>query len=369
MNHAWWMGAAAAWMAAAPCTTAQGQDAGTSDAAEAAPPSEAAALETPRGGDGWGELVRFTAFWENDGTVPRPNSGSDKHYTNGLKFDFAWQPEWADRWLEWMPLSHQFGDAPETAFGLSVGQLIFTPEDIESHEIDPDDRPYAGWLGVFAYWQRSGELSDHMAMSDHIEIDGGVVGPWSGSQALQEFIHSAWPDEVEPVGWSNQIPNYPAVDLTVRRRWRFSTEENSDGVSLQCIPAVGCTVGTVYRQVEASALVRVGWNLPDDFGPTRLADVNAATGGWNDNFGFYLYGRAGGRAVQHNIFLDGPDWKDAPQTVDSEPFVGELTVGAVLLLWRNFEIGYAQTFITEEFDTQDGPDAYGSITLGYRASF
>jgi hypothetical protein len=362
-----WTGAAgiAAFILSALPSVARAQDAPASGAA----PEASSAPDAGERDGGWAPLTRFTFFWENDGAWPKPRSNSDEHYTNGIKLDFAWQPEWADRWLDWMPLTDQFGPAPETAFGLSVQQLMFTPEDIEAKDVVPDDRPYAGLLTFAAYWQRSGQLTDHLAMLDHIELDAGVVGSWSGAGDLQEFVHHTWPDEIDPEGWSNQLPNTAAIDLTLRRRWRFSTEENADHVALQFIPSVGGTVGTVYRQLEADALVRVGWNLPNDFGPTRLADVNAATGGWSDAFGFYIYGRLGGRAVQHNMFLDGPDFASATHTVDSEPLVGEMQFGVVVLLWHHLEIGYAQTFMTDEFEGQRDADAYGAITLGYRMAF
>jgi hypothetical protein len=352
---------ACAGLVLALCSGARAQGA----PAEPAPGADATAAPDK----GWGELVRFTFFWENDGTLPKPGSSSDDHYTNGLKLDFAWKPAWAQDWLTWVPFSDQFGPDPRTAFGLSAQQLIFTPVDITDPDVVEDDRPYAGWLSVNAYWQRSGQLTEHIATFDHFELDAGVVGPASGAQGLQEWVHNTWPEEIDPEGWSNQIPNSLALDLTIRKKWRFSTGENADGVSVQLIPSIGGTVGTVYRQLDASALVRMGWNIPDDFGPTRLADVNAATGGWSKDFGVYIYGRGGCIVQQHNIFLDGPDWQSAPHTVDSEPLVGELQVGIVVLLWKHFEIGYAQTFLTDEFEGQNKPDAYGAITLGYRATF
>jgi len=331
------------------------------------PPPAEPAIEEPR--KGWGELIRFTSFWENDGAYAKPRSGRDDHYTSGLKLDFAWKPEWAQDMLTWVPFSDQFGPDPQTAFGLSVQQLMFTPEDLSDPDVVEDDRPYAGWLSFNAYWQRSGQLSEHIATFDHFELDAGVVGQASGAEALQTWVHNTWPDQEDPQGWSNQIPDTLALDLTIRKRWRFSTKENDDHVSLQFLPSIGGTLGTVYRQLDADAMVRIGWNIPNDFGPTSIADVNAATGGWSTDFGVYVYGRLRGTFQQHNIFLDGPDWGSAPHTVDSEPFVGDFQFGVVALLWKHFEIGYSLTYLTDEFEGQQDSDSYGAITLGYRASF
>ncbi len=321
----------------------------------------------PEGSDGWGPLVRFNLIWENDGSLPGAFSASDEQYTNGLKLDLAWRPAWAQRLAERAPLSGRMEDV-QGAFGLSVFQLMFTPDDLRAEEVIEDDRPYAGWLGVAAYWQRAGRVGEGVAALDHVELDLGIIGEASGAEALQTFVHSAYPDQIKPAGWDNQLGHEPAVNLTLRRKYRFSTAPTDSGLGLHVIPSVGGTAGTVYRRVEADVTVRLGWRLPDDFGPSRIADVNAATGGWTHDWGFYIFLRGGATLSEHNVFLDGTDFRDS-HSVTKEPLVGEAQIGAALQLFRGLEIGYSHTFLSREFEGQNGTHSYGTFSIGYRAVF
>lgn len=342
-------------------------------AACAATPAPASAEDDPETGlvaDAAEESdapVRFTLYWENDGTIPRPWSNSDKHYTNGLKFDAAWHPEWARRLAPHVPFHDQFGDDLQTAFGVSVGQLMFTPRYIGREGEQRGDRPYAGWLAFSAYWQRAGSIGERVSMFDHVELDAGIVGPWSGAGALQEFVHSAVPNQTEPEGWTHQLHNEPAFNLTMRRKWRFSSGATDDGFEFQAIPSAGFTLGTVYRQLEGSVTARLGWNLPDDFGLGRISDVGSATGGRADDVGFYVFGSVGARLVEHNIFLDGNTWTDS-LSVSKEPLVLDLRFGAALQI-DGFEIGWSQTAMSEEFEGQDEWNGYGTLLIRWTVTF
>lgn len=331
---------------------------------------EARAPGETAGGDCWlGRPVRVALFWDNDGGPPGLFADSDKHYTNGLKIDIAWKPEWADTLASIVPFEDHFGGPVDTAVGFSVGQLMFTPRNLAAHRPITHDQPYAGWLAFSVYWQRAGTLTDNIAMFDHIELDGGIVGQWSGAEPLQKAVHAFLPDQQRPNGWDNQLHNEPAFDLTIRRKLRFSSGRTDEGFEFQAIPSFGGTLGTVYRQLEGSVTARLGWNLPDDFGPRRLSDVGAATGGWSSDFGFYVFVLGQARLVEHDIFLDGNTWQYS-QSVSKEPVVLEAQVGVVALLWRHFEIGWSETFMTDRFhDQPGGGDRYGSITLAWVASF
>ena len=64
-----------------------------------------------------------------------------------------------------------------------------------------------------------------------------------------------------------------------------------------------------------------------------------------------------------NIVLDGNLYRES-YYVDKEPFVGRLLLGIGTIIHR-FKITYAYVFITKEFETQDVPQAYGTITVSY----
>src|SRR5690606_11388692 len=95
-----------------------------------------------------------------------------------------------------------------------------------------------------------------------------------------------------------------------RRRWRVDLLPEDLPVGLQFIPGGGFDVGNMNTSARVDLIGRLGWNLPDDFGPSRLLDLRDATArrGQHDELGdwsVYLYGRLAGRAVARDIFLDG----------------------------------------------------------------
>jgi lipid A 3-O-deacylase len=317
---------------------------------------------------GWGTPVRISLFWENDGTGAKIIDRTDRHYSNGLLFDMAWQPDWADDLAPHMPFADAFGANPRTAFGFTIGHQIHTPEDISTSEPIPDDWPYSGYVYASIYWQRESVRPNSIPTADHFELDFGVVGPWAGGRNIQQGVHRAF-SEPDINGWSNQLSNEPAINLTVRKKWRLTTGAYDNGVEVQCIPSTGFILGTVHRRLEGDVTVRFGMNLPDDYGPPRLADVGIATGdGWSEGFGWYVFARGGARVVQYNMLLDGNQWKDS-LGVESLPLIGEAQIGAVVRLFDLIDIGYSQTFKTHEFESQSGSDAYGAWTISFSRTF
>ena len=304
-------------------------------------------------------------YWDNDGAIIKRNNAQDRHYTNGNAITFAHQPAWAEGFADTATLGESF-DA--TAAGYIIGQLIFTPENTLATQLIRNDRPYAGYLFAGAYLQRANDNT-----FDHVQLDLGVVGPASQADHIQKDIHE-WLDLDEPRGWQNQLHDEFTTQLYLRRKWRrdmpsitlFDTE-----IQHQLIPQVELAVGSVYRNASAGATWRFGHNLPDDFGPGRMADVRSETGSTPHNTGGYGFIRVAGRVVEHDLFLEGNNYKDS-HGVDAETFVGEIQTGVALYHrykgWL-FNANYSQTFVSEQFDGQDGSDAYASIMLAASKGF
>lgn len=309
------------------------------------------------------DYLSLTLYWENDSTHAKPNNPTDEHYTFGGGFSVAHQPDWAWDVAEWMPFADAFGRPDQVAVGYIAAIQIFTPEDIHLEDPPTNDRPYAGYLFGGAFFQRAKQLSPRIATLDHFQLDIGVIGPSSLAEDAQTWVHEQ-SGATEPEGWQTQHPDEFAIQAFIRKKWRIDLDEPGE-FDVQLIPQVGGALGLVYRHLEASATLRTGWNVPTDFGPGRLEDVAAATGGPRQGFGFYVFGRAGGKFVDHNVFIEGSNYHDS-RGVDEEPLVGEFE-GGLRFTWRGdrwgLEAGYSQTHMTEAFETQDGGDSYGAYTL------
>lgn len=304
---------------------------------------------------------RVTMYWENDGQYFKPNDPTDEQYTNGTAFSAAGPAPLADDIGSWMPFSDHFDD-PQYRLGFIIALQIFTPDDLSTTAPITDDRPYAGYLYVGSWWQRSDERT-----MDRIELNFGTTGPASGAEGAQKWIHDVIGDP-EPMGWDNQIGNELQFDAKVQRKWRFNLYEADRDFAVQIIPNAALTLGTAHRNVGGDVTLRAGWGIPDDFGPSRLAEPSVPVDTWRDDFGIYGFVRVGGAWVQHDVMLDGNNFRDS-LSIDKEPLVGELQAGVVIRVYRYFEFGYSQTFLTPQFKGQGDGHSYGAYTFGLSIPF
>src|SRR4051812_10325309 len=260
-----------------------------------------------RGAAGRGPLI--TLIEENDDFA----LNGDQHYTQGLKISYLYSDERMPDWS--FALAHtipEFGlDVQAPRFGYTVGQNIYTPGNIRTPAAMAYDRPYAGWLYFGMILQRRGEQFGVPA-NDNFEVDLGFIGPESFAAQAQAWWHTlgGW---LVPRGWGNQLSTEPAIDIKYNRQWKFST--TSQGVGLEFIPNAGFSLGNVMTYAGAGAMVRFGYNIPDDFGVQTIDSLANQTGDRfvrTHPFGWYIYAGAEGRAVLHNAFLDGNLYQPSP---------------------------------------------------------
>lgn len=323
--------------------------------------------------------MRFDILGENDGGVLKYIDPTDRHYTNGIKFSLAWQPDWAQNIADAIPFADHFENM-QTAFGLVLGQDMYTPEIITTITPDPTDQPYAGWLYTGAYVQRA---NGDRNLFDHLEINLGMLGPSSGAKGAQQAIHDLIGDQEDPSGWGSQLGDEFGFNLIYQRKWRYplipgthpaaSTTNDMNDINnvmgqsswgADFIPQVGFILGTMQRQANLGFTARWGWNLPDDFGPARLRDLGDATASTTPNsrnLSAYLFAQINGTAVEHNTFIEGNNYKSSPGH-DAKPLVGDATVG-FSVAWKYFQLTYYQTFMTDTFDGQRGSDSYAGMLL------
>ena len=291
----------------------------------------------------------FQAYVENDSRMLKPNHKTDRHYTHGTKLVYLTQPGW--QWLEDFSQWHFAEDdqAVDTAIGYFLGQHIYTPDHPDQPwKRNPKDRKYAGWLYVGLFAQRATD-----DMMDHVELNVGVIGPSSQAQSVQESIHELL-DSSKPRGWDDQIGDEPAADFTFMRQQRLMDGWLAPTESTDVIAEYGFTAGSVHRHLQAGVTFRYGYNLGKTFIPGRLELPSGASSLRAEPVqSTYLFTRFAGKAIEYNRFLTG---------LDHEPFMGEFQIGAVYKRNR-LEVGYSQTFYTQEFEEQSGVDSIGAVTV------
>lgn len=315
-------------------------------------------------------VATVNLYFEND-----LFANTDRNYTNGVKLswispdlsdyrDSPNLPRWAGGLIRHLPFIHEPGLQRHVV--IALGQSIHTPEDITSTSLIPDDQPYAGWL-YFAI----GLHSQSPTRLDSMEINFGVVGPWSLAKHAQDFVHRVRKLE-RPLGWHNQLRNEPALNITWERRWRtLAFDFGSSGWGFDSILHLGASLGNVHTYANLGGEWRLGWNLPSDFGtgsirqagdttaPSKASDPRLRPGQW----GFHVFAGVDGRAIARDIFLDGNTFRDS-HSVDRRPWVGDFTAGAALLV-RSWRVSYTQVVRSRQFKQQDGHHAFGSINVAY----
>ncbi len=288
---------------------------------------------------------------------------SDRNYTNGVRATWLSAegdvPVWVSEPASHVPFFESDGKL-RVLFGL--GQNLYTPTDITVRNLQPNDRPYAGWL-----YGSVGLVSDNGHILDNLQLDIGVVGPAAMGSQVQEFVHDLI-DTRDPSGWDNQIDNEPGLVLFYERKWRSLYEFGTflPGYGVDATPHAGAALGNVFTYGAAGLTLRFGKNLPADYGPPRIRPSLPGSSFFisDGSFGWYLFAGIEGRAIARNIFLDGNTFGGS-HSVEKNPLVGDLQIGAAVS-WDQWRLSYTQVYRTREFDTQSNDDIFGSVSLSYR---
>lgn len=297
-------------------------------------------------------------------------AGTDRHFTNAIRLSWITAPKpLAQSWLHGAVRDvYRPTASPVIRYGFTVGQSLYTPEDISAPQLLVDERPYAGWLyGAvsFAVEADSSAFGTNLDLLDTVELQLGVVGPAALGRETQQFVHNIIGAQ-RPNGWDNQLEDELGVALIFDRKARLPTVR-SEGVELDAIPGFSVSVGNVDTSLTLGGIVRFGQGLDVDYGVPRVRpnftgleafDAPAGGNAW------YVFAGATGRLVLRNIFLDGNSFKDSHR-VDKRPLVGDFQLGAAMILDR-VRLTLTFNLRTKEFEGQNLPDRWGAFSAAVR---
>jgi lipid A 3-O-deacylase len=307
----------------------------------------------------------FTVYIENDWF-----GGTDRHYTNGFKAawfsaDLAgwYQQGWRKALAESLPFVNREGG--QKNFGVALGQNMYTPQDQDSSVPDPTDRPYAGWTYLeFTFLSKTERLADMVA------IQIGMVGRHSYAQDIHHLVHDLT-NNVQAYGWAHQLHDEVGVNLIYERKLRLFGRSLSGDLGIDLVPHIGVSLGNVQTYANTGATVRLGINLPSDFGVQLIRGAGGANSPIDDNdprvaqnrdWSVFVFAAGDGRAVARDIFLDGNTFKDSP-SVDKRPFVADLSYGFGLIA-GSWQLTFTQVYRTREFETQPHKyNEFGSLSI------
>lgn len=306
-----------------------------------------------------GGTTYFTLAVENDSL----GSGSDRHYTSGVRATWLSPGKEPSGFAtELMNLFGSSGSPTPGASYFSVGQNLYTPEDIAAADPDPDDRPYAAFLYASRGYTRA--LGNRI---DNIELTLGVVGPLALGEPTQQAVHQVL-GATDPKGWDAQLDNEIGVNVAWERRWPGASVARIGDLQSRLMPHVGVAVGNVYAHASAGLTWQI---LPDSHHwqspPLRVRPAIPGSGffysdrsgpGWSFFTGVEL------RAVGRNIFLDGNTFESSP-SVDKKPFVVDANAGLTLSFER-LRVAYTLNWRSREFDGQQNAHLFGALSVSRR---
>lgn len=308
----------------------------------------------------------FGVYVENDARVVG-GPGSDQGYSSGIKFSYLSAedriPSWANPALSTMNILEQERRKSKSNFGFALGHQIYTPNNTTTSDFIPNDRPYAAWLYM--------AFSAHFKTPTHghyWELALGVVGPEAMGPSVQNEFHRII-GSARVNGWEHQLGTEPTLQLSYQQRLKsFEVFQNRSRV-FDVIPFYGAGLGNVLVAAHAGALVRIGYHLPDDLGPTRPSPtggdifISPKPTGPHSDWSFYGFAGARGHAIAHSIFLDGNTFRKS-HSVKKYPFVGETEFGAAGEL-GNWNLIWRFVTKTPEFEEKSRFNSFGSMTLSY----
>lgn len=288
-------------------------------------------------GDQWFDSYRtFSVYLENDALAKWRDETTDESFTQGLRmvWEFGVWPEWAGKAHHRLSLlsllrSKRFATADDrctpqrtrisgacgtVSFGL--GQTIYSPVDIITTDLQPQDQPFAGWL-----FASMGLHARHGRWQSGTELVVGVTGPPSFARNTQSLAHWTWSQgAAKPGGWDNQLKRaghaglmqtyaVHAVEYCRKGQWACSGGIE-EGRIFDLSPRVELIGTSAMLRASGGAMVRLGYGFPDALGQripaTASARARSSPGNSNRNkWWFAVFAGGDWRAVGHNSFLSG----------------------------------------------------------------
>ena len=304
-----------------------------------------------------------TIQYEND----MIGAATDKHYTSGVRASFVADPSWgwvydSAKWVsKFMPEAFT-GKDPVMTYTASLGQSLYTPEDIRETNVITDDRPYAGWtygtVGAVADDWKSDTLHQ-------ISLDVGFIGPFSLGEETQTFVHKVI-DSPKPKGWDHQLKTELGLQLNYGVQKRFGTETGLPFFDeIDVVPHATFALGNVFTYGAMGGTVRIGTGLDVDYGPPRIRPSLPGSGlvRKRDVAGFYLFAGLEGRGVARNIFLDGNTFAES-HDVKRIPWVTDAQAG-IAATYGPVRASFTYIWRSPEFEGQRGGDQFSAFSVSY----
>jgi lipid A 3-O-deacylase len=297
----------------------------------------------------------FSVSWENDLVTGKDGGG----YTNGIYFSLGQRndpgEEITQAPLLTLPLAWMVDDDPTYAYKLhSLGQAMVTPEDITKEIPDPADAPYAGLL-----YLRSTYVVVKDDFSDHVATLVGIVGPSSGAEQTQKFVHKLVGSD-QPKGWDYQLKDKFVWQIQRTAVWRFSATDSSPFDAVVLADLAG---GNLESRAGAGLFFRAGNGLARNYSTmgflsSRISTPVAVSDGW------YVYLGGTANYVHNQILVDGNEFgSSASRGLENYQYS---LMGGITYAWESATICFSIQSDTDPSESRTARKNFGAITFAWQ---
>ncbi len=300
--------------------------------------------------------------WDNDLLT-----GEDRGYTNGVRFSYLTAAA-EDREKSSSTLAQRGRDAmsflpgigladDQHALTFSVRQLMITPADITTPELQPDDIPYAGHLSVSStLW--SWNADKITGFGAHL----GVIGPESGAEATQKWVHKLT-GSTKPRGWDNQLGT-DVVGGIQAAHGRKVLHTGSPGAIEQQVSVVGSALLSSFRTTAKTGLIwRLGRQLPVNFVPDYAGTSSAISmpGSFSESAtSWSVFVGLGVEYVAYSYFEDNA----GPFQFEESPLLGQIGIGGSWQ-WNQTQIALTLRATTGEEESSKDNFSFGTLSFSW----
>lgn len=304
----------------------------------------------------------FNIAWDND-----LFTGSDRGYTNGVRLSYLTSAAEAGNQgsaslaraardgLTFLP---GVGDpANQHAVSFSLRQLMVTPEDINREEPQLDDMPYAGHLSLSGtLWSWNNDTVT--GFGGHL----GVVGPESGAEAIQKWVHKVTGSE-DPRGWDNQLGTDVIGGLQAAHGRKLLHAGQTGDIEQQ-LSVVGSAVLSNFRTTANTGLIwRLGRHLPTNFIPdyAGTAPTIALPGSFSESApAWSVFIGLGVEYIAYSYLEDNAD----DYRFKEDPFLAQIGLGGTWQ-WDRLQAALILRASTGEEQRNQDNFSFGTLSLSW----
>ncbi len=239
-----------------------------------------------------------------------------------------------------------------------LGQMIFTPRNVNFFRDGGIDRPFCGYL--YLSYNKAIFLPKQQIVQWAASI--GTIGENALGENVQETIHKLFRYK-QFIGWDTQISNEVGLNATLK----YAKEVLPINTALlKIIPQSELTLGTIFTNAKIGGYICFGLmqeaNNSSLFNANISKNTNANTKAecfiyWHPQFIYQLYNAT----VQGGLFTDNGQNVTAPifTNMYMQTFGLQVASGRIA---SKLEVAYQ----TQEARTQQQSQRYASISIGYR---